>query len=192
MRLFRRRRPPSPRERLLAAMPHGSVCAEIGVHLGEFSQQILDVVRPRCLHLVDPWKYETSETYAESWYGGTQGGSQATMDARYESVVARFRRAIDAGQVIVHRATSEEVARTIPDGSLDWVYIDGNHQYEFARQDLALYARKIRPGGYLTGDDYAEGGWWKGGVKRAVDEFVREGHGILVSSDGGQFVLRTR
>jgi hypothetical protein len=173
-------------------MPRGSVCAEIGVHLGDFSQEILAEVRPRTLHLIDPWKYETDETYAKSWYGGTQGGSQNTMDERHAGVIARFRREIDAGTVVVHRATSEEAARRLPDATLDWVYIDGDHQYEFARQDLAVYAAKVRPGGFLTGDDYIDGGWWQGGVKRAVDEFVRAGGGTLVSTDGAQFILRTR
>jgi hypothetical protein len=192
MRLFRRRRPPTPRETLLRAMPRGSVCAEVGVHLGDFSQQILAEVHPRELHLIDPWKYEASETYAESLYGGAQGGSQATMDERYAGVRARFRREIAARRVVVHRATSEEAVRAFPDGYLDWVYIDGNHQYEFARQDLALFAAKLRPGGFLTGDDYADGGWWQGGVKRAVDEFVRAGGATLVSTEGAQFILRTR
>jgi Methyltransferase domain len=190
MRLFRARRKETGRERLLRAMPRRSVCAEIGVHLGDFSAEILDVVRPRRLHLVDPWRYEDSPTYAESWYGGEQGGSQATMDGRHAAVVARFRRAIDSGQVTIHRATSAEAARELPDAYFDWVYIDGNHQYEFARDDLATFAVKIRPGGYLTGDDYADGGWWQGGVKRAVDEFVGTGRGKLESVDDRQFVIR--
>jgi methyltransferase family protein len=190
MRLFGRRRPETGRTRLLRAMPRDSVCAEIGVHLGDFSAEILEVVRPRRLHLIDPWRYESAETYAQSWYGGTQGGSQATMDARHAGVVARFRDAIDAGRVAVHRADSAAAAREFPDAYFDWVYIDGNHQYEFARADLDAYAAKVRPGGCLTGDDYADGGWWEGGVRRAVDEFVAAGRGSLVSVDEKQFVLR--
>jgi hypothetical protein len=190
MRLFRRRRPDDGRTRLLRAMPRGSVCAEIGVHVGDFSAEILDVVRPRRLHLVDPWHYEESPTYAASWYGGAEGGSQATMDTRYAGVRDRFRDAVDAGQVTIHRATSADAARDFVDGYFDWVYIDGNHQYEFARDDLALFAARIRAGGYLTGDDYADGGWWQGGVKRAVDEFVAAGRGTLESVDEKQFVIR--
>ena len=41
---------------LLCRMPERSVCAEIGVHEGEFSAQILDTVDPEKLHLIDPWK----------------------------------------------------------------------------------------------------------------------------------------
>ena len=44
-----------PRERLLAKMPQRSICAEIGVHEGDFSQDILCSVKPVKLHLIDPW-----------------------------------------------------------------------------------------------------------------------------------------
>ena len=69
------------------------------------------------------------------------------------------------------RRDSESALSEFEDGSLDFVYIDGNHLYEFVKKDLELSLRKMKPGGYITGDDYSPGGWWKGGVKRAVDEF---------------------
>jgi hypothetical protein len=49
--------PRSARERrdpLLELMPSDAVCAEIGVHLGDFSERILTFTRPRVLHLIDP------------------------------------------------------------------------------------------------------------------------------------------
>ena len=42
----------------------------------------------------------------------------------------------------------------------DWIYVDGNHLYEFVRADLELSLRKARRGGFITGDDYQDGGWW--------------------------------
>ena len=47
------------REWLLKRLPKRSVCAEIGVYEGRFSELILRIARPRKLHLIDPWKYET-------------------------------------------------------------------------------------------------------------------------------------
>lgn len=55
---------------VLRHVPRESTCAEIGVYKGEFSARILKVARPRRLHLIDPWHFEPSPEYAQSWYGG--------------------------------------------------------------------------------------------------------------------------
>jgi hypothetical protein len=188
----RRLRREGPRDFLLRRMPPGGVCAEVGVFRAEFSERILRIASPRVLHLIDPWKYESSEEYSETIYGGEKGGSQAAMDAMHDAVLRRFRREVREGRVVVHRGTSAEVGPRIPEGSLDWVYIDGNHLYEFARADLESFYPRVRTGGFLTGDDYAPGGWWKGGVMRAVDEFVAGGRVEVVSLEARQFILRKR
>ena len=56
--------------------------------------------------------------------------------------------------------------------------------------DLKVSARKTKIGGYITGDDYVDGGWWKGSVKKAVDEFTKTGPIQLVQVRNGQFILR--
>jgi hypothetical protein len=174
---------------LLDLLPKGSVGAEIGVHQGDFSRVLLDEVAPSHLHLVDPWRFEPSPVYERALYGGRLEDGQAEMDARYRSVLERFAAEIAAGQVSVHRGTSEEVLAALPDGSLDWVYIDGNHLYEYVARDLELALRKTTASGLVTGDDYAEGGWWEGGVKRAVDELAASGAARLVLVRNGQFVF---
>ena len=61
----------------------------------------------------------------------------------------------------------EVAAGEFPDCFFDWVYIDGNHSYEAVRQDLELYWRKLKPGGYIVCDDYHHAGFWDDGVTRA-------------------------
>jgi hypothetical protein len=178
------------RDFLLKEMPKQSVCAEIGVYKGEFSERILRIVRPQELHLIDPWKYEPSATYREAWFGGEQGASQANMDSIYDGVLRRFQVPIAKGTIAVHRAASLEASFAFPDGYFDWIYIDGNHLYEYVKMDLERYYPKVKHGGYLAGDDYAEGCWWQGGVKRAVDEFVRNGLVELLQIKNSQFWLR--
>jgi hypothetical protein len=181
---------PFSRRFVLEMLPKNSVGAEIGVHQGGFSRQILKVVNPQELHLIDPWKYEESDIYKDARYGGKAKSGQADMDARFEAVRAKFEAEINAGQVIIHRGYSTDELQRFADESLDWVYIDGNHLYEFVKQDLELCFCKIKPGGYITGDDYTEGGWWQGGVKKAVDEFVKKEAIQLVTIRQGQFVLK--
>jgi hypothetical protein len=72
------------------------------------------------------------------------------------------------------------------------VHIDGNHLYEYVARDLALALEKTRTAGLITGDDYAEGGWWEGGVKRAVDEFATRPAVQLIELRDRQYVFRKR
>lgn len=84
-----------------------------------------------------------------------------------------------------------QAAGEIADGSLDWVYIDGDHTYDAVRNDIATYTRKLRSGGWLTGDDYQARGKYHGGVKDAVDEAVASGALTLIAQRGRRFVLCT-
>jgi hypothetical protein len=160
------------RARLLRRLPKRSVGVEIGVWAGDLSAAILRAVRPTRLHLLDPWAYAPDERYEQAWYGGARAGSQAEMDKVYERVLQRFDSEIADGAVVIHRSTSAEAVVGFEDSSLDWVYVDGNHLYEYVRTDLELFAPKVRPGGLLAGDDYGAAGWWDDGVRRAVDRFL--------------------
>jgi hypothetical protein len=91
--------------------------------------------------------------------------------------------------VHVHRGNSSDVLNLFPNGYSDWVYIDGNHLYEYVAKDLELSFRKTRAGGLILGDDYTDGGWWRGDVKRAIGDFAMK-HGIRYEVLGDQFIFR--
>lgn len=38
--------------------------------------------------------------------------------------------------------------------SLDFVYIDGNHQFEYVANDLVYWSEKVKKGGIIAGHDY--------------------------------------
>lgn len=48
---------------------------------------------------------------------------------------------------------SEDVAGDYADGSIDVLHIDGNHSVEVSRKDVALWAPKVRPEGFIVFDD---------------------------------------
>ena len=150
-------------------IPVGGVGCEIGVWRGAFSELLLERARPTALHLVDPWTFDAD--LPRAWYGGASAKSQADMDAIARDVRVRFDAQIADGIVIVHRGTSIDAADAFTAGQLDWVYIDGDHRYEAVRDELTRYGGLVRTGGVIAGDDYGDGGWWEGGVKRAVDEW---------------------
>ena len=123
-----------------ALIPYGSVGVEIGVWLGASSLEFAQ--RTSHLHLVDPW-YE--------------------RDDQYQSVKQLFR----GRPVTIHRVPAGWFFTDFTD-KVDWVYIDGAHDYDSVKADLIGAASILKPGGVIYGDDYGK----KGGVKEAVDEYV--------------------
>lgn len=61
-------------------------------------------------------------------------------------------------------------AAFFPDRSIDWVHLDARHDYPSVRADIAAWSPKIRPGGWLSGDDYDPEKW---------PEVVRAVHDVL-------------
>ncbi len=188
-RVFSRHRDRDYRACILSQIPRHPICAEIGVHRGDFSERILEC-EPQKLHLIDPWKFEPSPAYACSFYGGPIGKNQAKMDTIYESVARRFRSAIRSGIVEIHRSTSAECCSQFPDDYFDWIYIDGNHRYEFVKMDLEMFLPKVKLHGLVAGDDYGSAGWWQDGVTKAVDEAIASGRFEKLLIENHQFLLR--
>jgi hypothetical protein len=71
----------------------------------------------------------------------------------------------------VHWMATADAAKLVPDGWADFVFVDAGHSYEAARQDIALWQAKVRPGGWFGGHDYHPK---FPGVIRAVDEAFGE------------------
>lgn len=172
------------RDYLLCMLPKGSVCAEIGVHEGEFSRRIFDTVEPKRLHLIDPWKK------GEGLFGQQAAREQATLDRRYAKVEQMFAEELAASRVQIHRNLSSEIHDDFEDSYFDWIYIDGNHAYEYVKQDLELYYPKVKAGGYMAGDDYGIVGFWDNGVQRAVDEFVSRKPELTLQVKASQFIIQ--
>ena len=67
------------------------------------------------------------------------------------------------------RKTAAEAASSIKNRSIHLLFVDGDHRYEFAKEDLELYEPKVKKGGIVSGHDY-----WDEGVYKAVHEFADE------------------
>jgi predicted O-methyltransferase YrrM len=50
--------------------------------------------------------------------------------------------------------TTEDASGDVFDGSMDFVFIDADHSYEAVKLDIAKWAPKVKPGGWLGGHDY--------------------------------------
>lgn len=122
------------------------VGAEIGTDQGEYAEVLCKKVPDLRLVCIDPWK---AEAY-EPGYQPESNEKQEYFDKRFNEAVARV---TDYG-CAVWRKTSMEALKDIPDNSLDFVYIDGNHDFLNVAQDIHYWTKKVRPGGIVSGHDY--------------------------------------
>ncbi len=147
---------------LLRDRPH-AVGAEIGVYRGDTTRKLLEgLPELKRLYCVDPWEayLDLYDSLNERWH------EQSTFDEAH----CEFLRRVGpyAPRVWIVRAFSDEAAALVEPESLDFVFIDGNHSYEYMRQDIALWTAKVRPGGIVAGHDYRRRPDW--GVIQAVSE----------------------
>jgi len=144
-----------------------NVAVEVGVWRGDFSNEMISVLKPQRFYGVDP--YRLHDDYGDC-PDPVEYANQQNLDALYERVQGRYNRWTGA-QLL--RTTGVEAAQQFEDHSLDLVYIDGDHSYEFVSNDIRAWWPKIRPGGILSGHDYTPGNPQKDhvyGVIQAVDE----------------------
>ncbi len=175
---------------ILDALPQHAVGAEIGVHEGEFSRLLLQRLSPSRLHLIDPWEYRPEPAYAESLYGGAKGRNQQWLDDRYRRTRQRLRKSLDREQVVIHRLRSANAVSLFPSHYFDWIYVDGDHQFDAVEADLRNYLRCVKPGGWIAGGGFRQGAWWGDGVVRAVNEFVGRIQHQQFVTHADQFLLR--
>jgi predicted O-methyltransferase YrrM len=122
----------------LAKMFKG-IGAEIGVEQGVFAEEIMKTADK--LYCVDAW---------QSYRAYRDHVRQSKLDAFYDITKNR----LDGLNVEYVRKFSVDAAKDFADGSLDFVYIDANHSYEYVKQDIELWAPKVKSGGIVSGHDY--------------------------------------
>jgi hypothetical protein len=84
------------------------------------------------------------------------------------------------------KAFSVDAAYLVP--FVDFVFVDGEHKYEFVKQDVELYWPKVRAGGFMCGHDYSPDN--TAGVNRAVNEFFAALHLPVENHSGCWFVSK--
>ena len=120
---------------------------EVGVNNGRYSKWIMIKAKPDKLYLVDPYKEYAS--YVESHYNG-----QDVFDQYYENAKTRLKQWTDQARTEFIRKESMSAVEDFVDNSLDFVFIDGNHTFEYVVNDIAEWEKKIKPGGIISGHDY--------------------------------------
>ena len=157
------------RIKMLEMMPKHGRCAEIGVWNGGLSGVILEVTQPVELVLIDPWDLLSGQG-EEEWTHKKHKNNEF-MRGMFDNVSENY---AHLPNISIRKGFSADVLASYPDDYFDWLYIDGNHLYEFVRQDIEVSFKKVRPGGIIAGDDYF---WKKDGrahVKEAVLDVMKD------------------
>ena len=129
-------------DKLYAEMNLNEGC-EVGILSGKHAKKMLDQNLNLHLHLVDSYAY----------YKGTP--KQHCDIARY---LPEMRGLLAGYNCTEHIEYSMDAVRKFKDKSLDFVYIDSNHKFDYIMQDLIEWTKKVRIGGIISGHDYAESG----------------------------------
>lgn len=132
--------------------------AEIGVQRGNFSKQICEANRNVSLICVDPWM-PNGKKY-----------TQERQDRLYTECVNNLK----DYDVTILKKTSMEAVKEIQLESLDFVYIDGNHHFNFVMEDIIHWSERVRPGGIVACHDYHYA--TNGGVIYAVNAYTQAHH----------------
>lgn len=134
--------------------------AEIGVAEGYFSADILAwPLKFPILYMVDRWACVPAQR-------GDASNPPEWHEQNYQAARERVEKHFPRPCFL--RGDSVEKSRLVPDHSLAFLYIDGDHSYEGVKADLAAWAPKVVPGGVIGFHDYENPAY---GVKPAVQEF---------------------
>lgn len=113
--------------------------AEIGVYKGEFTEKLCQAGLR--VHGIDPWiVYDNYRKHPK--------------ELAYDELMKVSVERLAPYDFRLIKRTSMEALKYIPDESLDFVYIDGNHSLPYISEDIYEWSRKVRVGGIISGHDY--------------------------------------
>lgn len=116
--------------------------AEIGVERGYYSEILAGLNPDLHLFAIDGW---------EAYHGYRDHSTQATMDALFAEAQKRLSA---YPNVEIIKKFSMDALDDIEDESLDFVYIDANHEFQNVVNDICEWQYKVKVGGIIAGHDY--------------------------------------
>ena len=122
--------------------------AEIGVSWGSYITEFLE----KGIEMIgiDPWEDSDNNIYRKII--SIDGKYGKSIDGVYK--LAKERTASYGKKCKLVKKLSMDAIKDIPDRSLDFVYIDANHNFGYVAMDLASWCHKVKKGGFIAGHDY--------------------------------------
>ncbi len=143
---------------------------EVGVDRGEYSEVLCKANPSAQIYGVDPYELAAYEQGIDPKRAGIHD-TQEGFEGNYEMATKRL---APYKNYIFLKKYSADALKNFEDNSLDFVYIDANHDFLNIAIDLDTWKRKVRMGGILSGHDYAYYSYRKfNHVKRVVEIYTR-------------------
>ena len=109
---------------------------EVGVWEGAYSKEIIQKLEPKIFIGVDP--YEFREDYAD-----TPDPDIFNEQNKLDDLFLRTQERLNGMGANLIRSTGVNAAKLFGDSSLDFVYIDGDHSYDFVSKDIKAWWQKL-------------------------------------------------
>ena len=137
---------------------------EVGAWFGKSTNYLATKIRESEKNInfvsVDTWKGTDDEALHQNIVNSFNG------DIFYE-FIDNVVLSNNYNQFNVIKDTSKNASNNFGNSSIDFIMIDAGHSYESLMEDLNVWYKKVKPGGYITGDDYGV----FNGVTKAANEF---------------------
>ena len=134
------------------------------VEIGTFFGKSASFMGVEIYNSKKPIKFDTIDTFQ---------GSPTELDGKHQvfkntDVESIARNNLKGLPVNVIKGNSTDIAKKYKNNSLDFVFIDGSHEYEDVKKDVKTWLKKVKKGGYIGGHDYTD----HAGVNKAVKELL--------------------
>lgn len=127
----------------------GAHFVEIGTFLGRslsyLAVEIINSGKNIRLDAVDTWEGSPLEPF-----------QQEQNEVMNKTLYDDFLKNIEPvkNHINVVKSDSVEASKLYEDESLDFIFIDASHHYEFVKADIQAWYPKLKKGGYIGGHDY--------------------------------------
>ena len=121
--------------------------AELGVSHGRFTSFLCSIMPDMRMIAVDLWAPQETRCI-----DGAEDYKHWNHDSAHDGFQAHCAKHFP-GRVEIKRMRTDEAYKDVPDGSLDFVFIDADHTYEGALSDIRLWTPKVRKDGIVSGHD---------------------------------------
>lgn len=145
--------------------------AEIGVYKGRCTAMWNVMIRN---WLKDSKKFQYGEYYAIDHFQGSEEHCKG-IDYYHQTLnnlAPLLELNSDQYQLSIINNDSVSQSSKYPDKHFDIVYIDASHDYHSVCADIDAWLPKVKPGGFLCGDDYTDG--WLGVQVAVNDRFANK------------------
>ena len=152
-------------------IPEGSTIVEVGAWKGRsaafLAEEFMKLNKKVTFYVVDIWEGDVSKSSKlvnDADGNVTHNSKSINLYELFLSNLKPFEK-----YYFPLKLKSVDASKRFENGSLDFVFIDGSHEYEDVYEDILHWKPKVKSGGILAGHDYTE---WFPGVTRAVDEQI--------------------